>query len=72
MKEDVLTTEAAVIRLREAGMKISRETLRAGLEQRVFPFGDCVRAEKSPVCWVYRRLLEDWIAERFREGGNEC
>ncbi|MBQ9617529.1 MAG: hypothetical protein IJR48_04115 [Oscillibacter sp.] len=72
MKGDVLTTEAAVLRLRAAGTKISRETLRAGLEQRVFPFGDCVRAEKSPVCWIYRKLLEDWIAERFPEGGDEC
>lgn len=72
MKEDVLTAEKAVARLRQAGMKISRETLRMGLEQRVFPFGDCVRTDASPVCWIYRVLLENWIAERFPKGDSPC
>lgn len=62
---DLLTTEQAVVRLREVGMRISRETLRMGLQQRVFPFGDCVVTERSVVCYVYRVKLEAWIAERF-------
>lgn len=69
-KEDVLTAEETVNRLREVGMKISRETLRKGLEQRVFPFGDCVRADNAPVCWIYKKLLEHWISERFPDGGG--
>ncbi|MBR0281025.1 MAG: hypothetical protein IJQ81_05445 [Oscillibacter sp.] len=60
-----MTTEEAVARLREVGMRTSRETLREGLAQRVFPFGDCVLTDKSPVCYIYRALLEKWIAERF-------
>ncbi|MBR3570646.1 MAG: hypothetical protein IKN96_07615 [Oscillibacter sp.] len=70
MPGDLMTTEETVRRLREVGMKTSRETLREGLAQRVFPFGDCVLTDKSPVCYIYRPLLERWIAERFTEGGG--
>ena len=69
----LMTVEDAVKRLREVGMKTSRETLREGLAQRVFPFGDCVLMDKSPVCYIYRPLLEQWIAERFPlEGGGDA
>ena len=70
--KSLMTVEDAVKRLREVGMSTSRETVREGLAQRVFPFGDCVLMEKSPVCYVYRPLLERWIAERFTEGGGEA
>ena len=69
--KSLMTVEEAVVRLREIGMKTSRETLREGLAQRVFPFGDCILMEKSPVCYIYRPLLERWIAERFTSAGKE-
>ena len=38
--------QAAVEYLRDVGFSIGRETLQAGLQQRVFPFGDYIH---SPV-----------------------
>lgn len=69
---DIMTAGEAVERLREAGMHISRETLREGLAQRVFSFGDCILTDKGTVCHIYRPLLEKWISERFTEGGAVC
>ena len=76
MRDDVMTVAEATARLREVGMRTSCETLRKGLAQRVFPFGDCVQADKLPVFYIYRPLLEKWIGERFSsanetKGGNE-
>ena len=34
--------------LREHGLSISNESLAAGLEQRVYPFGVCIRGGKLP------------------------
>lgn len=69
MANDVMNAEETVRRLRACGMKITRGTLRLGLKQRVFPFGDCVETEGGGVVYIYRLLLEAWIAERF--GGAE-
>ena len=64
MREDFLTTEEAVSLLRSAGMRISRQTLRDGIRQGVFPFGDCVRTGRSQVFYIYRSKLCAWINER--------
>lgn len=58
--------EAAQI-LRDHGMKISDADLRAGLEQKVYPFGDAVVVTSQPVFHVYLPLLMRWIAERSEE-----
>lgn len=59
-----LTVEEACQKLRDVGMKISPETIRMGLQQQRFPFGDCIVSEKSVRFFVYKKLLDDWIAER--------
>ena len=56
--------EAAQI-LREHGMKISDADLRAGLEQKVYPFGDVVTSQ--PVFHIYKPKLLAWIDERSEE-----
>ena len=58
--------EAAAI-LREHGFSISEGDLRAGLEQRVYPFGDAVVVTSKPVFHIYKPLLMDWIAARSEE-----
>lgn len=58
-----ITAVEATERLRAAGMRITQDTLRAGLLSGVFPFGIAVKTEKSIVCWVFPRKLEAWIAE---------
>lgn len=59
-----MNTAQATERLRSVGIKISPQLLRLGIQQKVFPFGDCVVTEKGPRCYVYTKLLEDWIAKR--------
>lgn len=65
MEIATITPEQAAERLREIGMKITPVTIREGMAQGRFPFGDYIKTEKSCVCYVYPRLLERWIAERF-------
>ena len=60
-----MSPEQAADRLRAVGMRISPTTLREGMAQGQFPFGSYIKTEKSCVCFVYPRLLEQWIAERF-------
>lgn len=61
---ETMTTEEAAQELRARGMKISPETIRLGLLDRRFPFGDCIPGGKQPRIFVYRKLLNQWIAER--------
>lgn len=62
-----LSTDAAANYLREQGMSISPTTLRLGIQQGVYPFGICIEAGSSPVYQIFKRLLDDWIAERSVE-----
>ena len=50
--------------LREHGLSISNESLAAGLEQRVYPFGVCIRGGKRRIFQIYTRLVNGWITER--------
>ena len=61
---ETFTVRDAAAYLREHGMRISAEPLSAGLEQGVYPFGICIRLERSPVYQIFKRLLDEWIAER--------
>lgn len=62
----VLTPEEAKERLRAAGMKISADTIRMGIQQKVFPFGDVILTGKhNPVYLIYRKPMEAWIAEHL-------
>ena len=48
-------------------MRITQETLRAGILSGVFPFGIAIKTEKSMVCWVFPHKLDAWIKE-YLEG----
>lgn len=52
-------------RLSDAGIKISAETLRNGIEEGVLPFGTCIHNPKAREFIIYPKLLDEWIAERF-------
>lgn len=59
--------QAAVEYLRDVGFSIGKDTLQAGLQQRVFPFGDYVKATKPgghDVYLIYPVLLAEWAARR--------
>lgn len=62
---EALTAAEATERLRAEGLRISPETLRSGIQQGVFPFGDCVMdGDKVKWCYIYRTRLDAWIAEK--------
>ena len=63
----VISIKEASRILREHGMQISDGDLRAGIEQKVYPFGDAVTVTSKPVFHIYLPLLMRWIAERSEE-----
>ena len=67
MKIETISVAEATERLRALGVKISSPTLRAGLQQGVYPFGVCIQPEDEdghPVYQIFVRLLDQWIEER--------
>lgn len=68
---ETMTPQRACERLRETGMSVGLDTMRAGIEQGAYPFGICIRTEKgNPVYQIFGKLLEDWIRERAIEKGD--
>ena len=63
----VISIKEASRILRDHGMQISDGDLRAGLEQRIYPFGDAIVVTSRPVFHIYQPLLMQWIAERSEE-----
>lgn len=53
----------AVKAMREAGMKTGVDRVMAGIEQGVYPWGDCVKM-RSPEYTVYCKMFEQWLKER--------
>lgn len=69
MTIETITAQEATEILRRCGMKITAETLRDGLKDRRFPFGDYIPKESgSCVCYVYKNLFYQWIEERTLAG----
>lgn len=49
--------------MREAGIRTGTDRVMAGIEQGVYPWGDCVKM-RSPEYTVYCKLFDRWIKER--------
>lgn len=62
---DIISAERAAEKLRAMGMRISPDTVRRGVQQGVFPFGDVIDCAGGVRCYVYTKLLEKWIKERL-------
>lgn len=72
-KIPTMSVAEATETLRGLGLKISPETLRKGIEQKQFRFGNCIRTKSNnPVYIIYKKLLDQWISERTvqEEGGD--
>lgn len=62
---EVLTAAEATEWLRDEGLRISPDTIRDGIQQGVFPFGDCVMSGDKPRwCYIYVNKLEEWIQDK--------
>lgn len=69
-KPVINASEAAQI-LRDAGLSISPERVRFGIQQKEFPWGNCILDEngEKPRCYVYVKPLTEWmIANGLKEG----
>ncbi len=63
----IITPEETTEILRSYGMIISPQTLREGIEQKVFPFGECVKNpnNRGRRFFIYKVLLDKWMNERL-------
>ena len=60
-----LSAAEAVELMRERGLRINPETLREGMMDRRYPFGECFKTSNGSVrCLVYKSLLLRWLDER--------
>ena len=64
---ETITPAEATERLRAMGMPMSPDTLRAGIDQGVYSFGDVIRCEKGPKYIIYVKKFNDWYV---RSGGE--
>lgn len=60
----VITVHQACLILKEHGMPIQPNHLRAGIDCGAYPFGVAVQMNKSPVYEIFKPLLMKWIDER--------
>lgn len=65
---ETLTLEEATLVMRGEGIKMSKDTLKKGIQQGFFPFGVCIERDdgKAPWCYIFTVQLEDWMNERRR------
>lgn len=62
-----LTPDQAATKLRDAGIKISAETIRDGIDQGVLPFGFVINQGKRNV-FISAKKLSEWMSEYFGVG----
>lgn len=58
-----ITVQEAADLMRQAGIKTSPEKVRAGIQQGVYPWGDCIQLG-GPVYTVYSRMFFEWLDAR--------
>ena len=49
--------------LRDKGLSLCSDTLADGLEQGVYPFGVCIRTDRSRVFQIFKKKLDAWISD---------
>lgn len=64
---EIMSADKATEILRNEGVRISPETVRLGIQQGVFPFGDCVMKDgRISWCYIYANKLEKWIRDKTK------
>lgn len=61
---NVISVQRACEILKEHGWSVSPPHIRAGLEAKVYPFGDAIPMGKQYSYDIHENLLYKWIAER--------
>lgn len=63
---ETYSVEETVDLMRQAGIRMSPEKLKLGIQQGVYPFGECVMMN-APQCVIYAKLFWKWMEERGEE-----
>ena len=58
-KAPIMTPDEVAIDLRQVGVRVTAEHIRAGIKQGVYPFGIFIQMA-SPVYEIYRKDYETW------------
>ena len=67
-----MTAAQAAQVMREMGIRVSPQTIREGLEQGKYPFGECIEKKSGRnVYHIYTRLFEEWLEGRIDQEGEE-
>lgn len=62
---EMMSAAEAAEELRAMGMRTSADTVRIGIEQGCFPFGDLIRTKDgNPICYIYRKKLMEWAEDK--------
>lgn len=61
-----MNVSEAVDLMQQAGIKTSVQKVYAGIQQGVYPWGECVQLER-PAYTVYSRLFFNWLKERAED-----
>ena len=65
MMIETMNLKELTVLLRSHGLRVSEMTLAAGIEQKIYPFGECVRTDSGGRRFtVYTKLVQEWINER--------
>lgn len=64
----VISVQRACEIFKEHGWSVSPPHIRAGLEAKIYPFGDAIPMGKQYSYDIYENLLYKWIAEREEDG----
>lgn len=59
---ETICADEACRRLRAMGVSINPETVRWGIDQKVFPFGDSIQCEKGRRYIIYTKKFYEWAA----------
>lgn len=63
LRVETMTLNQLVQEKRALGIPCCEETEKAGIIQKVYPYADYIERKKA-VFVIYRKLFEQWIAER--------
>ncbi len=70
---ETMTLNELAEAMRKLGLSVNNEALAVAIESGLYPFAICYRAKDSNShrhFEIYRKLFEQWVAERVTESGT--
>ncbi len=67
MKIETMDLQQLCDRMREFGMKTSKERISDAIEQGLYPFAICIKRDNSRIFEIYTRSFEEWAMEKVSQ-----